>query len=93
MMSPTSLPRVLRRATSDNLVLAPASLLPFKDQWQQLADELPAGSTLIILPAPGGPRNDVLERIAASFEAMGRTVKVLAASEIPEGRAYPLLVS
>jgi hypothetical protein len=35
----------------DNLALVPASLLPFKAQYQHLANTLPKGDILIILPA------------------------------------------
>ena len=41
-------PRVLRKAQLDNLALVPASLLPFKEQYQQIANELPHGVSLII---------------------------------------------
>src|SRR4051794_8587430 len=47
MTPPSPPPRSLKRAKFDNLALVPASLLPFKATWQQLANELPTGSTLI----------------------------------------------
>lgn len=43
-------PLGLRRAKLDNLALVPASLLPFKAKWQRLANDLPEGNILIILP-------------------------------------------
>lgn len=36
------------RAHLNNLVLGPASLLPFKSEWRALANALPAGNILII---------------------------------------------
>jgi len=85
-------PPAVRRAKLDNLALVPASLLPYKAQWQQLANELPSGSTLIILPSPGSPHGKALERIAASFEERGWAVKILPASEITKVRQLGLLV-
>jgi hypothetical protein len=70
----------------------PASLLPFKATWQRIADELPTGSILIILLAPASPHREALERIKASFEATGRAVTTLPASEITKVRQLRLLV-
>ena len=92
MTPPSPPPRSLQRAKFDNLALVPASLLPFKATWQQLANELPAGSTLIILPTSTSPRGEALERIRASFEAMGRSVRILPASEVTRSRQLRLLV-
>jgi hypothetical protein len=92
MTPPSPPPRSLKRAKFDNLALVPASFLPFKATWQQLANELPTGSTLIILPASTSPRSEALERIRASFEAIGRSVRVLPASEVTRSRRLRLLV-
>jgi hypothetical protein len=46
----SSPPRRLQQATLDNLVLVPASLLPYKAVWQQLANDQPPGTTLVVLP-------------------------------------------
>ena len=93
MMTPASPPpRDLTRAPFDSLALVPASLLPFKVTWQRLASELPTGSILLIVPDSRSPRSDVLEQIKASFEATGRAVKILPASEITKVRQLRLLV-
>ena len=55
-------PAALRRAKLDNLALVPGSLLPFKEAWQKLANELPEGTTLIILPAKEASRERPLRR-------------------------------
>jgi hypothetical protein len=34
----------------DNVTLVAASLVPFKAHWQEVADELPAEESLIVLP-------------------------------------------
>ena len=92
MTTPVPPPRTLKRAKFDNLALVPASLLPFKATWQRMANELPIGSTLIILPASTSPRTEALERIKSSFEAMGRSVRILTASEVTKVRQLRLLV-
>ena len=92
MTTPVPSPRALKRAKFDNLALVPASLLPFKVTWQRMANELPTGSTLIILPASTSPRTEALERIKSSFEAMGRSVRILPASEVTKVRQLRLLV-
>ena len=92
MTPPSPPPRTPKRATFDNLVLLPASLLPFKVTWQRITNELPTGSILIILPVSASPHGEALERIKASFEATGRSVKMLPASEITKARQLRLLV-
>ena len=48
----TNPPRALRRpdVRLDNLALVPVSLLPFKTEWQTVANRLPESGVLIILP-------------------------------------------
>jgi flavorubredoxin len=67
-------PRALRKAKLDNLVLVPASMLPFKEQYQQLANEQQQGTTVVILPAADSPTRTTLEAIAATHRAKGRQV-------------------
>lgn len=66
---------ILKAAKLDNLVLLPASQLPFKDDWQQLANELPLGSTLIVLPEQESAQRRVLKTVAHRLEAQGRSVR------------------
>lgn len=47
-------PRALRRARPDNLALVPANLLPFKGQYQAIANDLPTGTTLIVVEEASG---------------------------------------
>lgn len=72
-------PRAVKRAKLDNLALVPASLLPCKAQWQQLANELPSGSTLIVLPAADLPQRATLEIVATRLRAKGRVVATVPA--------------
>ncbi len=48
----TTAPKPLRSSTVklDNVALVPASLLPFKAEWQAVANEMPAGSVLVCVP-------------------------------------------
>ena len=75
-------PMTLRKAKLDNLSLVPGSLLPFKDHWQELANQLPEGSTLIILPTKDSPPRKTLERVSSSMKARGRRVFTLSADRV-----------
>jgi len=56
MSNPFGTPRrALRKARLDNLALVPGDLLPLKEQWQRLANDLPEGSVLICMPPPERP--------------------------------------
>ncbi len=59
------------------LTLVPASLLPLKDRWQPIADALPQGDALIIVPSGDGPIRRNLARVAAQLRAGGRCVTTL----------------
>ncbi len=72
-------PRVLRKAQLDNLALVPASLLPFKEQYQQIANALPHGATLIILPAPSSKQRRNCEKVAQNLRDKGYRVTTLPA--------------
>jgi hypothetical protein len=52
----TQPPRRLRRARLENLALIPGNLLPFKEQYHQIANRLPHGEVLIVLPRLTGPQ-------------------------------------
>lgn len=70
---------ILRRAKLDNLALLPANLLPFKEQWQQIANGLPKDGILIILPETNRPLRKTTETVATLLEAGGRRVTTLPA--------------
>lgn len=75
-------PRALRRARADNLVLVPASLLPFKEQYQAVANNLPAGATLIVTPKAPGKPGQTLGNVAHQLAAKGHQVKVVTAAQL-----------
>jgi hypothetical protein len=76
-------PKELRKARLDNLVLVPASLLPFKEHYQQLANEQPQGTTLVVLPEETNPQRLALETVVTTLQAKGQRVATLAATQIP----------
>jgi hypothetical protein len=67
----------------DNLTLVPASLLPRKADYEALADDLPRGEVLLVLPPAGSPERDTMQRVAQLFRAKGRHVTVLAEERLP----------
>ena len=72
-------PRALRRpqVQLDNLTLVPASLLPRKAEYEALADRLPRGEVLLVLPPLGSPERATVQRVAQLFRAKGRHVTIL----------------
>ena len=70
--SPPPLP--IRSARLDDLAIVPASLLPDKAEWQALANALPAGSTLNVLPDKPGAARAALERVSQRLAAHGSRV-------------------
>lgn len=64
--------------TAAGLAVVPACLLPYKRQWQALANALPSGSILLCLPrARGRAHRDAWDAIVRSMCAMGHPVLVL----------------
>jgi hypothetical protein len=43
----TKPPKALLKARLDNIVIVPASMLPFKAAWQKVANKLPRGGVLL----------------------------------------------
>jgi hypothetical protein len=70
-------PRALRKARLDNVALVPASLLPYRDQYQAIANGLPAGGALIVLPSTDGPQKRVLETAATVLQSHGHRVTIM----------------
>ncbi len=76
-------PRAIRKAKLDNLALIPGSLLAFKEEWQDLANKLPEGSILIILPSSNGSARQTLEKVSRSMKAKGQRVATLSQDQLP----------
>ena len=50
-------PAALRRAKLDNVALVPGNLLPLKAKYQEIANRLPEGELLIVVPSPDRPND------------------------------------
>ena len=74
-------PRRIRKAKLDNLALVPASLLPFKEQWQEVANSKVGEHVLIVLPKVEKRPRRVLERVAAQLREKGHQVTTISAEE------------
>jgi hypothetical protein len=61
------------------VALVPASLLPHKTEWQRVANVLPKGSVLIVLPFVDRPKRSILERVTTHLRAHGHGVATLPA--------------
>ncbi len=70
-------PRAIRKARLDNLALVPASMLPYKEQWQRIANALPTGSTLILLPSPTKRQRRTCEKVATQLREKGHQVATI----------------
>ncbi len=77
-------PRALRRVgvKLDNLALVPASMLASKGVWQGLANRLPRGGVLILLPTSHRAPRRALEKVAALLSGKGRRVTTLDAIRV-----------
>jgi hypothetical protein len=71
----------------NNIALVPASLLPLREQWQTLANTLPAGGILICLPTHNELLVGSLEEIVRTARAMGHRVLVIPIERFLETRA------
>ncbi len=76
--------RALRRpgVTLDNIALAPASLLPYRARYQAIANGLPRGDILIVLPTTDSPQKRTLEHAAQLFQAKGKRVTTVATTDV-----------
>lgn len=82
-------PRMVRRARLDNVALVPANLLPFKDLYQQLANDLPEGATLIIVPKPPSKPAQTLSHVAHQITAEGHQVRIVPATQFVRSMYRP----
>jgi hypothetical protein len=80
-------PAALRRrhVRLDNVALVPASLLPRKATYQALANTLPQGELLIVLPTQNTQEQRTLQTVATLWRAKGRRVTTIAADQLDVG--------
>lgn len=73
----SSAPRAPRRARLGNITLVPASMLPIRRHWQQLAGELPTSEALLFLPAGDTPLRRTLRALVPHLRASGWKITTL----------------
>jgi hypothetical protein len=78
-------PPAIRKATLDNLALLPASLLPFKAEYQAIANEQAPGTILVVLPAADSLPRRTLERVVTRMQAKGQPVRIVMRGQLQEG--------
>lgn len=59
----------------------PASLLPFKEQWQEIANGLPNNQILIITPSTDSASKKILEKVGSLLATKGRLVTTISAEQ------------
>ena len=70
----------------DTVALVPASLLPCRATYQAIANRLPPGAVLIVLPTADTPEKRLLQTAADRFRAKGRHVTTITETAVTEGR-------
>lgn len=77
-------PRALRRPgiRFDNIVLVPASLLPYRRRYQSIARALPKGAVLLVLPRTHLGQRKLLVRLASGFAARGHQLATRTPEEV-----------
>jgi hypothetical protein len=66
----------------ENLALVPASLLPHKATYQRLANQLPRGAVLVVLPTEDTPERRGLQEAAARLRAKGHAIATLTVEDV-----------
>ena len=79
-------PRALRRpgVQLDNVALVPASLLPYKKEWQAVANGLPTGSVLLCSTRTNPRQRRILAQVSTHLRRKGRRVMTLSAERITQ---------
>ncbi len=74
-------PQAIRRSSVklDNVALVPGNLLPFKSEYQEIANRLPKGGILIVLPQELGTRR-VFEKTAVQLKNEGKRIATISAT-------------
>jgi len=71
-------------ARTPNVAVVTGNLLPYKAQYQRLANELPKGSVLICLPSTEGPQGKALRVAAVLLEAEGHRATTVPADQFTQ---------
>ena len=71
-----------RHVRLDNIALLPGDLLPYRATWEKIAGNLPAGSSLIVLPPARHPQRRLYETIANHLRSHGRPIRLISAEQV-----------
>ena len=76
-------PKALRRSgiRLDNVALVPARLLSERERWQDLANQLPRGGVLIVLPSTNARQRQFLKGVARRLAANGHRVATVTSDQ------------
>jgi hypothetical protein len=66
------------------VALVPASLLPYKKEWQAVANGMPKGSVLLC-PTTNPRQQKIFEQVSAHMKNKGHHVRTLPAERIAAG--------
>jgi hypothetical protein len=80
----TSPPRALRKARLDNLALVTGNLLPLKAAYQRIANDLPAGEILLVLPPNDTAVGKAARAVGDVFRAKWYRVTTIAAVSLSD---------
>lgn len=71
-----------RHVRFDNIALLPGDMLPFRATWEKIAGNLPAGSSLVVLPPSRHPQRRLYETIANRLRSRGRPIRLISAEQV-----------
>ena len=80
-------PTPLRRARLDNLTLVPGDLLPYRTEWQAVANTLPRGAVLIVVPSHNPLQKQTMLTVAKLLSSDGHQVRVIPAADLSRRRS------
>ena len=63
-----------KRSSKHYIEILPAALLPKRRAWQPLADSLPEGAWLLVLPTHNNEINQVILGLAEALKEKGKRV-------------------
>ncbi len=79
-------PRMIRCTKKENVALVPGSLLSQKAIYQHIANALPHGAVLIVLPADRPLQKQAMLDVARQLGKQGLQVSVLPEAELARSR-------
>ncbi len=88
-LSSTSAKRSRRTVTPDPIALVPASMLPFKSTWQRLADALPRGAALMVVPEDNTPLRRTMRCVAVHLRQRGHHVATIGTAHLATRQVAP----